>query len=98
MTALAYAHGLGIRPLLGETIGDNLNRTIACVPDRPALVSRHQSVRWSYRELGARVDGCARALLAAGIERGGRVGLWSPNRAEWMVVQYATAKVGAILV
>jgi fatty-acyl-CoA synthase len=95
---LAYAHGLGTIPLLGETIGDNLDRTIARVPDRLALVARHQRLRWTYAELGARVDACARALLAAGLERGDRLGLWSPNRAEWMIVQYATAKLGVILV
>jgi fatty-acyl-CoA synthase len=95
---LAYANGLGAVPLLGETIGANLDRTIARVPDRLALIARHQRVRWTYAELGERVDACARALICAGIERGDRVGLWSPNRAEWMIVQYATAKVGAILV
>src|SRR5262245_66141943 len=63
-----------------------------------ALVSRQQGIRWTYAELGAEVDLCARALLAAGVERGDRVGIWSPNNAEWVVVQFATAKIGAILV
>jgi fatty-acyl-CoA synthase len=94
----AYSHGAGAVPLLGETIGANLERTVARHPDRLALVSRHQALRYSYGELDAEVDRVARALLAAGIEKGDRVGLWSPNRAEWALVQYATAKAGAILV
>jgi fatty-acyl-CoA synthase len=94
----AYAHGTGALPLLGDTVGDDLRRTAARVPDRPALVARHQNVRLTYAELDAEVDRVAKALLAAGIARGDRIGLWSPNRAEWMVVQYATSRVGAILV
>jgi fatty-acyl-CoA synthase len=85
-------------PLLGDTIGGNLDRTAARFPERPALVSCHQGLRYTYAELVAEVDRVARALLAAGIGRGDRVGIWSPNRAEWALVQYATAKLGAILV
>jgi fatty-acyl-CoA synthase len=94
----AYAHGAVSTPLLGETIGANLERTAARVPDRLALISRQQGLRWTYAELDAEVDRVARALLAAGLEPGDRVGIWSPNRAEWALVQYATAKVGVILV
>ncbi|MCW3064834.1 MAG: AMP-binding protein [Solirubrobacterales bacterium] len=96
--ALSYAHGAHDVPLPGETIGANLEATAARFPDRDALVARHQGLRYTYAELDAEVDALARALLAQGIERGDRVGIWSPNRAEWAVVQYASAKVGAILV
>ncbi|MCW3000393.1 MAG: AMP-binding protein [Solirubrobacterales bacterium] len=94
----SYAHGTSQVPLLGETIGANLDRTVARWPERPGLVSRHQALRWTYAELGARVDGLAGGLLAAGIAKGDRVGIWSPNCAEWTLVQYATAKIGAVLV
>jgi fatty-acyl-CoA synthase len=94
----SYASGVSTTPLLGETIGTNLERTAARVPDAEALVSRHQGLRYSYAELNEAVDVLARGLLAAGIEPGDRIGMWSPNNAEWVLVQYATAKVGAILV
>jgi fatty-acyl-CoA synthase len=97
-TASSYAHGTTSKPLLGETIGANLERAAARVPDRPALISRHQGLRWTYAQFNVEIDRIARALLAAGLEAGDRVGIWSPNRAEWALVQYATAKVGAILV
>jgi fatty-acyl-CoA synthase len=96
--ALSYAHGAHDVPLLGETIGASLEATAARHADQEALVSRHQRLRYTYAELDAEVDELARGLLARGIERGDRVGIWSPNRAEWAVVQYATAKIGAILV
>jgi fatty-acyl-CoA synthase len=95
---LSYACGFSTTPLLGETIGANLERTAARVPDAEALVSRHQALRYSYAELNDAVDVLARGLLDAGIEPGDRIGMWSPNNAEWVLVQYATAKVGAILV
>jgi fatty-acyl-CoA synthase len=85
-------------PLLGDTIGANLERTAAEHPDRPALVSRHQGLRFTYAELTAEVDRVARALIAAGLGHGDRLGIWSPNRAEWALVQYATAKAGIVLV
>jgi fatty-acyl-CoA synthase len=94
----SYAHGASETPLLGETIGDNLARTAAAHPDADALVSCHQDLRWSYAELDERVDRAAAALIAAGLEPGDRLGLWSPNRAEWTLVQYATARVGIIQV
>ena len=85
-------------PLIRQTIGDNLRDTIAAHPDRDALVSRHQDLRWSYREFGERVDRLARGMLAAGLQRGDRVGMWSPNHAEWTLVQYATAAIGVVMV
>jgi fatty-acyl-CoA synthase len=94
----SYASGTSAQPLLGDTIGDNLDRTIARFGDREALVSVHQDRRYTYAELGAAVDRTARALIAAGLEAGERVGIWSPNCAEWALVQYATAKAGIILV
>jgi fatty-acyl-CoA synthase len=94
----SYAHGASAVPLLGETIGANLERTAAEFGDRPAIVSRHQGVRLTYAQFDAEVDHVARALLAAGFEVGERIGIWSPNRVEWAVVQYATAKTGVVLV
>ncbi len=95
---LSYAHGTSTTPLLGETIGANLERTAQRFGDREALVSRHQGLRYTYAEFDAEVDRVARGLLALGLEKGERLGIWAPNCAEWVVVQYATAKVGAILV
>ena len=98
MRRLSYSHGVSTTALLGQTIGDNLESALDRVPERDALVSCHQSLRLSYAEFNAAVDGLATGLLRAGIDRGDRVGIWSPNCAEWSLVQYATAKVGAILV
>ncbi len=98
MTAPSYVHGPDPRPLLGETIGANLRRTVERHPDRDALVVRAQSFRATWTELWRLVDRAARGLLARGIERGDRVGIWSPNRHEWVVTQFATARVGAVLV
>ncbi len=94
----SYASGTSSRPLLGDTIGQNLERTVAVHGDRDALVECATGRRWTYSELDSDVDAFARGLLAAGIEKGDRVGVWAPNCAEWTLVQYATAKVGAILV
>jgi fatty-acyl-CoA synthase len=94
----SYASGITDTPLLGDTIGDNLDRTIAAFGDREALVSAHQDLRYTYAQFGEAVDRCARAFIAAGIEPGERVGIWSPNCAEWALVQYGTAKAGIILV
>jgi fatty-acyl-CoA synthase len=94
----SYARGDSAVELLEETIGANLERTVRRFGDREALVSCAQGVRYSYAELGAAVDELARALLAAGVAQGDRIGVWSPNCAEWTLVQYATAKIGAILV
>ncbi|NKY44744.1 AMP-binding protein [Nocardia cerradoensis] len=95
---VSYTHGVWDVPLLGETIGANLDRTVAVHGDRDALVDRVTGVRWTYREFAAEVDAVALGLLASGIGKGDRVGIWSPNRAEWTLVQFATAKIGAILV
>ncbi|MBV9607149.1 MAG: AMP-binding protein [Solirubrobacterales bacterium] len=95
---LSYAHGANPEPLLGETIPHNLERTIARVPDAEALVCSHQGVRYTYAEFGRAVDRLAGGMLAAGLEPGDRVGVWGPNRAEWTLTQYATAKAGIILV
>ena len=96
--ALSYASGLCEQPLLGETIGANLERTVAQFGDREALVSRHQSLRYTYADFNREVDRVARSLLAVGLQKGDRLGIWSPNCAEWAIVQYATAKVGVVLV
>ncbi len=95
---LSYGHGTSTTPLLGETIGANLERTAARFPTAEALVSRHQDLRYSYAELNAAVDRVARGLLAMGLRKGDRVGIWSANRAEWVLIQYATAKAGIVLV
>jgi fatty-acyl-CoA synthase len=94
----SYVHGASPVPLLGETIGQNLDRTVARVPGNDAVVSVHQGVRMTYGEFQVAVEEVARGLLALGVEAGERVGIWSPNNAEWVTLQYATAKVGAILV
>jgi fatty-acyl-CoA synthase len=96
--AASYAHGVSDVPLLGETIGANLERTVSRFGDREAVVSCHQGVRLTYAELDAAVDRLASGLIAAGIAKGERVGIWAPNCAEWVLVQFATAKAGAILV
>src|SRR5436189_6336891 len=96
--ALSYDHGASSVSLLGETIGANLERTARRLPDADALVCCHQAVRWSYRELDERVDALAGGLVAAGVEVGQRVGIWSPSCAEWVLMQFATAKAGIILV
>jgi fatty-acyl-CoA synthase len=85
-------------PILEETIGANFERTVAQHPDGDALVDVAQGLRYTYAELNAEIDVVARGLMAVGIAKGDRVGIWAPNRAEWTIVQYATAKVGAILV
>ncbi|GAA2810170.1 AMP-binding protein [Saccharopolyspora taberi] len=95
---LSYASGISEVPLLGDTIGANLDRTAARFPGRDALVEHSTGRRWTYREFVSDVDALALGLLAAGFGKGDRVGIWSPNRAEWTLVQYATAKIGAILV
>ena len=96
--ALSYLHGPSDIPLLGETIGACLDRAVSSFGDRDALVSCAQGLKYSYRQLHAEVDRAARGLLALGVGSGDRVGLWSPNCAEWVIAQYAVAKVGAILV
>jgi fatty-acyl-CoA synthase len=98
MPLASYAHGASAIPLLGETIGDNLDRLATHFPDGEAVVSVHQGARLRYAEFAAQTDRLAGALIAAGVAHGERVGIWSPNSLEWVLVQYATAKIGAILV
>jgi fatty-acyl-CoA synthase len=97
-TSWSYVSGTSDTPLLGLTIGDALDHTAARFPEREALIVRHQGLRYTWASLRAGVDECARGLLALGIAQGDRVGIWSPNRAEWTITQLATAKIGAILV
>ncbi|MBU1801595.1 MAG: AMP-binding protein, partial [Actinobacteria bacterium] len=94
----SYARGETDQPLLAETIGRNLARTVAAHPDREALVEVASGRRWSWSELSRDVDAVARGLLALGLEVGDRVGMWAPNCAEWTIVQLATARVGIVLV
>jgi fatty-acyl-CoA synthase len=95
---MSYVHGVSSVPLLGETIGANLRRTVERFGSSEALVVRHQNYRATYAELWEQTTRAARGLLARGVKKGDRVGIWSPNRAEWVVIQYATARIGAILV
>ena len=94
----SYVSGASANPLLGVTIGAQLDRTAARFPDNEALVVRHQDVRWRYREFTEKVDAFAAGLLALGLEPGDRIGIWSPNNSEWAVTQFAAAKAGLILV
>ncbi|WP_068252647.1 AMP-binding protein [Janibacter corallicola] len=94
----SYTSGTSDAPLLGDTIGDNLERTVAAHGDRDALVDMPSGRRWTYTELLADVDALARGLLARGVAAGDRVGIWAPNCPEWTMLQYATARMGAILV
>src|SRR5215218_6099804 len=94
----SYASGIASKPLIGETIGENLERAVARFPEREALVVRQQGVRLTYAQLDEQVNGLARGLLGAGLRNGDRVGIWAPNRAEWVLVHFATAKAGVILV
>ena len=95
---LSVAVGETDTPLLESTIGDNLDDTAARFPDRDELVDVADGRRLTYAELVRDVDTLARGLLAVGIAKGDRVGIWAPNRWEWVLVQYATAKIGAVLV
>jgi fatty-acyl-CoA synthase len=94
----SYASGTSDTPLLGDTIGDDFDRTAAAYPDGDALVEVQTGRRWTYAQLREEVDAVAMGLIAAGVEKGERLGIWSPNVAEWTLVQYATAKLGVILV
>jgi fatty-acyl-CoA synthase len=98
MPDLSYVHGATDVPLLGETIFQNLRRTAARYGDHDALVAPHQDRRATYRRLVEECEVIARGLMARGVNRGDRVGIWAPNRYEWVIVQYATAAMGAILV
>ena len=94
----SYTSGVWDGPMLGDTIGDNLDRTVAAHGDRDALIDHASGRRWTYREFAEQVNGLAAGLLSRGVGKGDRVGIWAPNCPEWTFTQYATAKVGAILV
>ena len=94
----SYTSGTSSVPLIGRTIGADLEATVARVPDREAIVVPFQDVRLTYAQFDAAVDEIARGLLALDLVPGDRLGIWSPNCLEWALVQYATAKLGVILV
>jgi fatty-acyl-CoA synthase len=94
----SYASATADTPLLGMTIGEAFDRTVARFPDREALVARSQGLRYTWAQLRSEVNRCARGLMALGVQKGDRVGVWAPNRSEWAITQFATAKIGAILV
>jgi len=96
--ALSYSHGSSNTPLTGETIGAFFDKIVAKYPERDAVVANHQNIRYSYFELKKAVDQFAKGLIELGVGKGERVGIWSPNNVEWLVTQFATAKIGAILV
>src|SRR5579875_95413 len=94
----SYTSGTSDVPLLGLTIGDMFDQTVAKYPDHPALISRHQNIRLTYQELQDQVNQCAKGLMQLGLKKGERLGIWSPTRAEWCITQFATSKIGVILV
>jgi fatty-acyl-CoA synthase len=98
MTSTAHAIGATDTPLLEDTIGAAFDRTVAAFADHEALVVPYQDIRLTYRQLAEQVDRLARGLIATGLRKGDRVGMWSPNNAEWVYIQYAAAKAGVILV
>ena len=98
MVNLSYGQGLGTSPLSGLTVGQLLDRTAARFPQNPALIVRHQNKRYTYDEFLREVERAARGLLRLGIQKGDRVGIWSTNCSEWVITQFAVAKIGAILV
>ncbi|MGH6873588.1 MAG: AMP-binding protein, partial [Aestuariivirgaceae bacterium] len=94
----SYVHGASDIPLFGDTIGEHFDAVVRRWPDREALVVRHQNIRWTYADLKEQVDAFAAGLVALGLEPGDRIGIWSPNNAEWVITQFATAQAGLILV
>src|SRR5690554_2194600 len=94
----SYSSGTSETPLLGMTIGEMLDKTATQHPETEALVCLHQNIRWTYKEFVEKVNEAARAFISIGVKRGDRIGIWAPNRYEWTVTQFATAKIGAILV
>lgn len=98
MIDLAYSHGISTTPLIGETIGDNLRRVGASNPNADCVVSCHQNIRMNYGEFDRAVDDLSAGLIDSGLAAGDRVGIWSPNRVEWTLLQYAAARTGIILV
>ncbi|MEN6342883.1 MAG: AMP-binding protein [Methanospirillum sp.] len=98
MALISYETGTSAVPLIGKTIGEMFDEIASRYPDTEAVISVHQGIRWTYRELQERAEALARGLMALGVEKGSRVGLWMMNHAEWIVTQVATAKMGAVLV
>lgn len=98
MNKLSYEHGSSEIPLLGETITQRLRKTVEQFPDKDALIVPFQNYRVTYQEFWNQIEDVAKGLLAFGVKKGDRIGIWSPNRHEWVIVQFATARVGAILV
>ncbi|MGZ7036528.1 MAG: AMP-binding protein, partial [Ilumatobacteraceae bacterium] len=98
MTSTSYAIGDTDKPLLEETIGSAFDRVVAANADREALVVPFQGVRLTFRQLAEQVDRAARGLMGLGLDKGDRLGMWSPNNAEWVYLQFAAAKAGVILV
>ncbi|MEN6517601.1 MAG: AMP-binding protein [Methanospirillum sp.] len=98
MALISYETGTSAVPLIGKTIGEMFDEIAARYPDTEAIVSVQEGIRWTYRELKERAEDLARGLMALGVEKGDRVGLWMMNYAEWIVTQVATAKIGAVLV
>ncbi|MDQ2740862.1 MAG: AMP-binding protein [Chloroflexota bacterium] len=96
--SLSYVSGTSDQPLIGSTIGDLFDRVAARLPEHEALVSRHQNLRYTYAQLREQTERMARALLALDLQQGDRIGIWAPNCAEWVITQFATPKIGAILV
>jgi fatty-acyl-CoA synthase len=94
----SYVHGASPVQLIGLTVGDLFDQTAARYGDREALVSRHQHQRFTYADLQREVNRAARGPLALGLRKGERLGIWSPNRSEWVVAQFATPKIGVIMV
>ncbi|HII98664.1 MAG TPA: AMP-binding protein, partial [Methanoregula sp.] len=94
----SYASGTSTFPLMGMTIGEMVDTIAKKYPDTDAVVSMHQDIRWTYREFNERVNEVARGLMGMGVAKGDRVGIWAMNHAEWILVQFATSKIGAIMV
>src|SRR5262252_3238849 len=94
----SYVHGGSETPLIGQTIGEYFDGIAARFPDCDALIVRQQNVRWTYRQFKEQVDTLAAGLVALGLVPGDRIGIWSPNNAEWAITQFATAKAGLIMV
>jgi fatty-acyl-CoA synthase len=94
----SYSQGIGATPLVGLTVGELLDRTATRFPDNPALIVRHQNKRYTYQEFLREVERAARGLLRLGIPKGDKVGIWCTNYAEWVIAEFAVAKIGAVLV
>ncbi|MCJ7758392.1 MAG: AMP-binding protein, partial [Gillisia sp.] len=98
MRKLSYISGTSNKPLIGQTIGVFFDHIVEKYPDNLAVISRHQNIRWTYEKLQIEVNRCAKGFRAINIEKGDRVGIWANNCVEWLIVQIASAKLGAILV